>query len=76
MDFSFDKYISIVYRPGLLSSGWNTVLGKGWRLMQSLRLSQEDLLVAGIILSGEGHDGKDVFPPGTPAFSPDESAST
>ena len=33
MDFSFDKYISIVYRLGLLSSGLDAVLGKGWGLM-------------------------------------------
>ena len=73
MDFSFDKYISFVYRPGLLSSGLDTVLGKGRGLMRSLRLSQEDLLMAGIILGDEGCDGKDVFPYGTSALSPDEA---
>jgi hypothetical protein len=75
MDFSFDKYISIVYRPGLLSSGLVSVLGKGMGLIRTLNLSQEDRLMAGILFGDEGSDVKDVFPSGTPAFSPEESSS-
>jgi hypothetical protein len=74
MEFSFDKYISIVYRPDLLSSGLVSVLGKGRGLMRSLRLSQEDLWRAGILFADEGRDVKDVFTSDTGAFSPEESS--
>ena len=73
MDLNFDKYISNLYRPDLISSGLNTALGKARGLMGYFRLSQEDLLTAGIILDDEGRQGKDEFSStGTRASSPGE----
>jgi len=43
--------------------------------MRTLNISQEDRLMAGILFGDERSDVKDVFPSGTPAFSPEESSS-
>lgn len=74
MDFSFDKYKPILYRRGLFSSGLLSVLGKGRGLLRTLNLSQEDLLIAGIIFGDEARDVTDLLPSGTPALSPEESS--
>jgi hypothetical protein len=67
MDLLIDKFISNLYRPGLVSSGLNNTLGKARELMVYFNLSQEDLEAAGIILADPGRAGKDVYPPGAPA---------
>jgi hypothetical protein len=58
MDFVFDKFISNLYRPGLITSGLNNTLGKARGLVAFFSLSEEDLDTAGIIVDDSGRAGK------------------
>ena len=52
-----DKYISNVNQPGAFSAVLHNVLGIVRRLIGFFTLTEEDRLMAGIRVGGEGRDG-------------------